>query len=63
MNGDWIHNIDMVITLTWLLTLINIVHAGSVMNYKHAITGKLARLASQAHLKCVALTKWKGISE
>lgn len=63
MNEDWINNIDMVITLTWFLTPINIINTGSVMNYKPAITGKLARLASQAHLKCVALIKWKGISE
>lgn len=53
----------MVITLTQLIISTNIINRGSMMNYKYSITGKLARLASWAYLKCVALIKWKGISE
>lgn len=36
---------------------------GNMMNYKYSVTGKPARLASWAYLKCVAVIKWKGISE
>lgn len=53
----------MVITLTWLIMPIKIVNTGSVMNYKHSITGKLARLVSWDYLKCVALIKWEEICE
>ena len=53
----------MVITLTWLIVQINIINTGCMMNYKHSITRKLAGLAPWAYLKCVALIKWKGISE
>lgn len=49
----------MVITLTRLIS--TNINTGSMMNYKYSITGKLARLASWAYLKCVALIKWKGI--
>lgn len=55
--------INMVITLTWLIVQINIINTGCMMNYKHSITRKLAGLAPWAYLKCVALIKWKGISE
>lgn len=51
----------MVIIFTWLIMPTNIINMDSVMNYKHSITGKLARLASWAYLECVALIKWKGI--
>lgn len=53
----------MVIDLAWLIMPINIINAGNMMNYKHSITRKLARLASWAYLKCVALIKWKGIRQ
>lgn len=62
-NWDWINKIDMAIILTWLIMPTNIINTVSVMNYKHSITGKLARLASWAYLECVALIKWKGISK
>lgn len=63
INWDGINKTDMVIVHAWLIVLINIINAGNMMNYKHSITRKLARLASRAYLKCVALIKWKEIRQ